>query len=369
MNLILTNECNRNCPYCFAKLKLADRETQGSEQRAFISLENVATCLDFLERSHCRTIRLLGGEPTLHPHFVEIVHRCVERKFEISIFTNGLWDDATCESILKIRTDDPSVALKILFNVNEPQDWSPAEKERIPGALRAAGSIGGCGFNIYREDFSVLFVADLVETYQLDKTLRLGLASPIFGTENSFISPDQMKAIGSRLVEQLGELEKHDIIAGFDCAFPLCMFDTESLGKLTLFTYGFESACDFPVDIGPDLSVWPCYPLSGFSQRSLLDFADRDEIKEHFKEQLHMFDGFGVFDECVDCRFLKRAQCCGGCLAYKLTGWQTGDDASILDKVASKKGSFTGTRSTDGAGTSNSNSEEKRGGPRCADGA
>ena len=65
MNLIITDWCNRACPYCFAREKVG---LLGSDAPTrFLSLPDLEFYLEFLVRSGLRELKLLGGEPTLHP--------------------------------------------------------------------------------------------------------------------------------------------------------------------------------------------------------------------------------------------------------------------------------------------------------------
>ena len=65
-NISLSSRCNLHCPYCFA------HETMGAGS-GDITLENFDAALEFLTRTGPVNIGLIGGEPTLHPHFDEIV--------------------------------------------------------------------------------------------------------------------------------------------------------------------------------------------------------------------------------------------------------------------------------------------------------
>jgi pyruvate formate lyase activating enzyme len=86
-NVVIAGVCNLNCPYCFA----ADHMRAGKTDvgHAFISTEAFQERLDFLKRSGINEIRLIGGEPTLHPHLEELVHWLRELGFKVKLDTNG----------------------------------------------------------------------------------------------------------------------------------------------------------------------------------------------------------------------------------------------------------------------------------------
>ena len=328
MNLIITNICNRNCSYCFAKEKLAE---DGDSGQAFISLENVEYCLDFLEKSAIREFKILGGEPSIHPQFCEIVQRGLDRDFKIVVFTNGMWPDSVHAFISQLQD---SAWLTCIVNVNEPDTRRAGETERQEATLSMLGERARLSFNIYRENFDLRFVVELVQSTGIKPLLRLGLASPIVGVQNSFVPTAALPALGRRLAGQLRYLEANDVLVTFDCGFPFCMFDERDLDVLTMATQsGFESSCGCAIDVGPDLTAWSCFPFSSALNVDLRDFEDHRELGAFFTEALAPFRRLGTFDECLSCRLFLREQCCGGCMARTIRRIEEDGDPHVVDKV------------------------------------
>ena len=73
--------------YCFAGAYLATSRDQGA---AFIDAAAFEQRLDFLERSGIPEARLIGGEPTLHPAFPDLVAAARSRGLRITVFSHGL---------------------------------------------------------------------------------------------------------------------------------------------------------------------------------------------------------------------------------------------------------------------------------------
>jgi radical SAM protein with 4Fe4S-binding SPASM domain len=71
------------------------------------------------------------------------------------------------------------------------------------------------------------------------------------------------------------------------------------------------------VDIGPDLKVWPCFPLTRYSDRSLLEFNHLQEILEYFTKLVaaETRGVTGVFEQCDGCHHMGN-HCNGGCSAH-----------------------------------------------------
>lgn len=83
----LTNRCNMNCPICFAN----------ANQQGYVyepDLDTVGKMLDALRAQKpikCTAVQFSGGEPTIHPHFLEIIKLAKEKKFaQIMVATNGI---------------------------------------------------------------------------------------------------------------------------------------------------------------------------------------------------------------------------------------------------------------------------------------
>jgi MoaA/NifB/PqqE/SkfB family radical SAM enzyme len=79
----ITNACNISCKTCtFGKLPKADR--------TFVEIEHLTAVLDHLKVNGVRMVSITGGEPLLHPQFLEICEQIDARGMMVSyIATNG----------------------------------------------------------------------------------------------------------------------------------------------------------------------------------------------------------------------------------------------------------------------------------------
>lgn len=78
----ITSQCNRRCAYCFLP---SDFFTSGQRMSAEAFSGVVAWCL----RHHVGEITLLGGEPSLHPSFPEMVALAHGQGLAVRVVTNG----------------------------------------------------------------------------------------------------------------------------------------------------------------------------------------------------------------------------------------------------------------------------------------
>lgn len=90
----LTSSCNLNCPMCFA-----DSGPRGKHE----TVENCKKAIDRLvaNEGQAEVLQLSGGEPTVHPDFVEILDYAMTQKIDyIQINSNGI-RFASDEKLLK----------------------------------------------------------------------------------------------------------------------------------------------------------------------------------------------------------------------------------------------------------------------------
>jgi radical SAM protein with 4Fe4S-binding SPASM domain len=291
-----------------------------------LSWENLIYLADFFEMAGERRFQILGGEPTLHPDFNDMVAYLLERGFRINVFTNGIMSDKKLIEAASIFRKLPPDKLSFTLNLNEPGTTPQglSEWESVKRFLKAFCDRITPGFNIYREDFDLTFIFRLINEHGLNRNIRIGLAHPIAGKKNKYVKPARIEKVINRLFQFQPLMERLRIKPGFDCGFPMCKFTDEQLGWLYKYTGGhYDFGCAPVIDIGPDMSVWSCFPLSGFHKRSLFEFNSIDEIHRYYSEiheKVRVETG-GIYDECDECVFREDHLCKGGCLAHALNNF------------------------------------------------
>ena len=174
MNTALTNVCNFNCPYCFAS------EIR-SEEKVWITEEQFNEILNFHKVSNQREVRLIGGEPTLHPEFTKLLNRIVNDDYFIGVmlFTNGSFSDEVATALI-LASHVKHVAC--LINLNEPQVVGPAMVEKTSKNLskitRSPMEVT-IGVNIYRPDQDVSYAFDTIKMFNVRRALRISVVAPI----------------------------------------------------------------------------------------------------------------------------------------------------------------------------------------------
>ncbi len=88
LGLELTDRCNLQCTHCLRAINVDRRDLPRDLAHAI---------LDEAHAAGFTTLVFTGGEPTLHPHFVELAEHALRRGFALTVVTNGqtprrLWE-------------------------------------------------------------------------------------------------------------------------------------------------------------------------------------------------------------------------------------------------------------------------------------
>src|ERR1035438_912902 len=106
-NICVTGVCNRACSYCFAGMNVS-----GSARAvSYMTWETYLQALDYAQRSKTDHVRILGGEPTLHPEFNAMVAEALARNLTVRVFSNGLMPERAVEFL---QTVPPGKAIVLL---------------------------------------------------------------------------------------------------------------------------------------------------------------------------------------------------------------------------------------------------------------
>ena len=320
-NILLTERCVRACPYCFAKKQMDESEA------GYLSWENLIYLLDFLENSNHMRVSLLGGEPTLHPQFTDFTVYALERGFQVNVFTSGVMSEKKMEEAHRFLWHIPPEKFSFTCNLNHPSISSESEQKQIDNFLGKFSPLVTLGYNIYQVDFDLEFLFRKILEFNLNKHVRIGLSHPIPNERNSHVAVSDMKKMGKRFMEYYEHFERLNITPSFDCGMPLCIFEEGDLGRLYKITrnrLGF--GCGPAIDIGLDMTVWACFPLSSLNRKPIFDFNSVQEINDYYRslqDKIRAETG-GIFDECDECVHRANQLCMGGCLAHFVTPYISG---------------------------------------------
>lgn len=309
-NIALLNYCNLQCPYCFANEFI-------EEKKQLITIEQLDKILNFLKTSrHRGSIGLIGGEPTLHPLFKDILIKV--KNFSLKeefpppvIYTNGI----NLTPYIGLLKD-----VHMLINLNEPELIGKEKWEQIQynfSILEATGILLDhitIGINLYLniKDFSYIF--DTAKKYGF-KEIRCSIVAPTCNYKN--INKEKyyksMKPIFLKFVDKALENNINIIL---DCnKIPTCYFTEEELQKVKKICSHWRNFCNPVIDITPDFKATCCFGT--YDLIDLNNFEDIDDVERFFLfNTIYQKTIKNGTEKCLSCKKFKDYSCQGGCLAF-----------------------------------------------------
>jgi len=309
-NISITLACNRDCAYCFA----VGAEDRARGRGAHMPLDVFEAALDFLERSGIPEVRLLGGEPTLHPDFGQVVALIVSRGLGLVLFSGGLMPEsalATLESL-------PEGAASVLVNAAAPLPGRPLEPARLEDVCRRLGARVMLGVTIDSPAIRLEPLLDAIERYGLHRRVRLGLAQPVAGAANAYLHPRHYPEVGRRVGGFAALARRRGVGLEFDCGWVPCMFPEGVLADLGPAAGSIGSRCSPVLDLLPDGRFISCYPLACLGSLALQADLDAGRARAYFQSRR---DGAGpclLSADCDGCGWMSSGACGGGCLSAAL---------------------------------------------------
>jgi hypothetical protein len=316
-NLSITSSCNRACSCCFARESYQGAPANGIH----ISASKFGEALDFLERSQITQARLLGGEPTLHPQFSDLVDMALKRQFDLLIFSNGFMT----ESALKALEDTPADKTRIVINMTDAETSEDGLSECQKGVFDRLGKRIVLGYNIYSPAAHFDFLVELNEEFDLAPGIRLGLAHPRVHGANTYLYPRHYRPVGDKIVQFSERARSAGIALELDCGFVPCMFSEEGMGVLGEAGVEIGKRCNPIPDILPDGQVVACYPLSALCSMRLSPNDNATSLRRMLEEKIRPYRQIGIYRECSSCQLFVEERCNGGCLSAAMKRLQSSE--------------------------------------------
>ncbi|PNR96531.1 radical SAM protein [Petrotoga olearia] len=308
-NIMINNNCNLSCEYCFAKNISAP---------LYMTFTDFKYAVDFIARGK-EQIGILGGEPTIHPLFREFVNYLEFNKDVRSfiLFTNGI-NLGNYVELIKYNK------MRILLNLNRPSDIGRKYDRIIEGLckLRSIGKLSNkiaIGLTIYDDKYSDHWLK-VMKDNSLNK-LRLSIAVPNKRIESSSI--EYYKKYKQIIFKYVHEALNNGILPFFDCNVPPpCILENSERQELMDKFSGRptnvicnKSVCEPVIDILPDLKVIRCFGTKKDTELNLKNFKSLHEIRNYYiNEYDKKLIEKHIDSRCKKCVFFQKSLCNSGCL-------------------------------------------------------
>lgn len=314
-NIAITNICNLKCQYCFANDMIQEKANN-------IDIDTFRQILSFCRGEH---VGIIGGEPTIHPHFKDIItevnHYCRDAHTTATLFTNGLFLDE--------HINDLGDGIGVLININSPKAQGPEKWNKLiknldefydKNLLNGRISIG-CNLFPLETDYN--FIWDLCDKYHIDH-VRTSVCAPsaCFASMRNDKEKyyDTMKPI---YLQFLKDAKEHGVHCGMDCGhIPTCYFNNEEkelINEVCGPSAGpHKDFCEPVIDIKGDFFATACF--GAYDPVDIRQFNDPTELRRYLlieknatKAKINTSHG-----KCTSCEKSKLYKCQGGCLGFAM---------------------------------------------------
>ena len=322
-NIMITERCNLRCSYCFAN-EFVGKSTED------ISLASFMRAIDFSLTNPDEGIGIIGGEPTVHNQFREMLQLIIEdnRIKRCTLFTNGILIDEYVKELTHPK-------FSLLINCNAPNDIGMKQFEKTVKNISLFTKDYymkdriTLGINMYKPNFEYQYLLELLKQHQF-KYVRTSLSVPNTEQLRSQSVLDYFYEMKPYVLNFYHDALDIGVIPFYDCnAIPKCIFEEHEMEELRgkLIATGYDDrnllsdfiTCEPVIDILPDLSVIRCFAISEYEKAKISDFSTIFEAKAYFNNCFDTLAYHICTDvRCNNCYERLTMKCSGGCYAFKV---------------------------------------------------
>ncbi len=289
-------------------------QTMSDSKLMNMDFETFSRSLDLLEASNIKEARLLGGEPTLHTNFNDMLDVCLIRGFKVMLFSGGLMPNNVIKKIQSLSEGQ----ISILINVFYPGQDNPSQVKKQRSLFKRLGRKIILGVNVASPSVKLDFLIPLIQKYNLLPILRLGIAHPNLDTQNAYLHPRNYPEVGHRIAMLALEAQCNNIKIEFDCGFVPCMFPFGVLEELHAQGGKVGLRCNPILDILPNGEVISCYALSSHYTDKINPNDTSQRIQKRFTQRQAQERTITLYKHCNNCQWKKKGECVGGCLSSSM---------------------------------------------------
>jgi len=321
MNILLTTRCNKNCSFCFARQAAAAKIED-------MSLENFQKLILLAKAENYAGVKLLGGEPTIHPDFSAMLTFLSKERFPATLISNLLYTDPAVRECIN-QAAAKGIIHGVLANaaeLNTPETLG-IFKQNYSALLEATAKEPGkitAGITLSRQKSAAEeteYIAFLAQNIYISR-LRLSLDFQAENVEDKFFINN--KEYGQKILAVVHKCLDLRIPISWDCKLYPCMFEEAVFQKdIAGFAQSLRLDCQAggaPFDVFPDMSYIHCYPARVLSGQNILKFSRISEALNEIafrKKALQALQKNNPPGECKECNYYRTGRCDSLCLGCR----------------------------------------------------
>lgn len=329
--LTINRSCDMRCKWCYA---------QGTNYNVSddMSLEMVKKAISIIKSFGINKVVLIGGEPTRHKQFKEILKICHENAIQPSIITNGLSlsNSKYLEDLIELGLKNINLSIK---GQTKEDYLNFVGIDCFDSIVRSIDNILNRKLNLTvsyvltNENVCGLF--DLFSRLNRMgvKNFYISFCNPYFDGQNISNYGIEIFELIDNFIVQCNKLFNAKIRFNFHMTLPLCLWPKPFIDKLVQ-NKSVSTSCQLHNRSGiifdTNLNVIPCNSLYNYpyliygkdynDYTSLKEVLYSNEINKSFEKLLS-----APSDQCVSCKDF--IYCAGGCLLQ----WFTYDFNKLLE--------------------------------------
>ena len=319
--LTVNRSCNLRCRWCYAMMTKFARND--------MTMETVAMSIALAKDLGLESVILLGGEPTIHPHFLGIVRSIASASLKVYLVTNAVEFSRvdTLDRAVEAGVSAVTISLKAF---NRADYKKLTRRDAFDRVERAIANI------VAREISHVINVTLSQETMgKIDQLIflarSLGVKSVSLDTGKPIIIQGRTMADGMGSPQELAnffvsaypKFVASGMSFSFKIALPFCLFPKQFIEQIlhdgNILT-GCQMVTGRGVIIDPDGDIIPCNHLCHLSLGQvggIKDCGSFDEFRASVPvSNFYQWSAKCPSARCVDCEYWPK--CGGGCRLYWL---------------------------------------------------
>jgi len=320
MEIEFSRICNFRCSYCYVadKSECADELSRAEIRDVVLQAKGLGA----------RKIIILGGEPSIYPHLVEMLEFLGQEGLEVEMFTNGTGIDDDLAAVL--ARQQVRVVLKMNSRDEELQDRLAGKKGAFQIINKALSTLQKAGYpsdELFLAISTVICRQNIGELPAMWQWLREEKIEPYFevitpqanAVENSWLTVESQDL--KTLFSQLSAIDQEEFGRRWEPQPPL-------VGNKCM-RHQVSCVVTATGDVMPCVGV--TIALDNIRNNPLADILKNSEVVNNLKNYREMIKG-----ECASC---EKADECYGCrgAAYQLTGDYLASDPTCWRNIDCKK--------------------------------
>lgn len=264
LGLYLTYTCNQRCSYCFKE----------NVPGKMISEEDFDIFCEWARKARPDDICLAGGEPTLHPNFVEFTHQARRRvRRKVAVISNLLCDEGQLEGFnhcnVLVNTSPPHTRQeRALFEENLGRVVAaPGTRVTLSRTIDSSCADDATYLPYLCREFNIAFA-------------RVDFSRASLLRKNTHFTLEVARARKDEVVAWARSLHEQGVRVGFDCPLPEELFSRQELALFGNEDAAVVNAARFAcvmLYINPDLTISSC-PFRVIDERRLDVFPDMETL-------------------------------------------------------------------------------------------